>query len=53
MGEIVQVTKKFFTVACGDGFVDVLELQMENSKKMTTQAYLCGKKVAVGEVLGE
>jgi methionyl-tRNA formyltransferase len=52
-GQIVQVTKKFFTVACGQGFVDVLELQMENGKRMTTQAYLCGKKVAVGEVLGE
>ena len=25
----------------------------ENGKKMTTQAYLCGKKVSVGEVLGE
>ena len=53
VGEIVQVTKKFFTIACGEGFVDVLELQMENGKKMTTQAYLCGKKVSVGEVLGE
>jgi len=52
-GEVVQVGKRFFTVSCGDGCVDVLELQMENGKKMTTQAYLCGKKVAVGEVLGE
>lgn len=52
-GEVVDVTKKHFTVACGTGCVDVLELQMENGKKMTTQAYLCGKKVALGEVLGE
>lgn len=43
-----------FAVACGDGLcVELCEIQPEGGKRMDTAAYLRGKKLAAGTVLGE
>lgn len=43
-----------FSVACGDGgCVEFTEIQPENGKRMAVDAYLRGKKIAKGTVLGE
>ncbi len=42
-----------FSVVCGDGeCVEFSEIQPENGKRMTTDAFLRGKKIAEGTVLG-
>ena len=39
---------------CGDGkAVNIVRMQAENSKAMDINAFLCGKKFTVGEILGE
>ena len=53
-GQVVQCTKKCVAVMCGDGkAVNIIRLQAENSKAMDINAFLCGKKFTVGEILGE
>lgn len=53
-GQVVEVTKKSLAVLCGDGkAVYVAELQAENAKRMDIVSFLCGHKLALGEVLGE
>ncbi len=43
-----------FSVVCGDGgCVEFTEIQPENGKRMTVDAYLRGKKIAPNTVLGE
>ena len=49
----MQCGKKNLTVMCGDGAVNVLELQAENSKRMDVVSFLNGRKIPVGTVLGE
>lgn len=50
-GEIVDV--KDFGVKCGDGRVIVFkEVQPEGKKRMRTEDFLRGKKLASGEILG-
>lgn len=53
-GQVVLCTKKAVAVMCGDGkAVHITRLQAENSKAMDINAFLCGKKFIVGEILGE
>jgi methionyl-tRNA formyltransferase len=53
-GQVVQCTKKTVAIMCGDGkAVHITRLQAENSKAMDINAFLCGKKFAIGEILGE
>ena len=53
-GQVVLCTKKAVAVMCGDGkAVHITRLQAENSKAMDINAFLCGKKFTVGEILGE
>lgn len=53
-GEVVECGKKTLAVMCGDGkAVYVKELQTENAKRMDIVSFLCGKKIAVGTVLGK
>ena len=51
-GEILEVTKKFFTVACGEGALRIRKLQPEGKKPMDTAAFLNGKKLEVGTRVG-
>ncbi len=51
-GQVVCVTKDYFDVQTGDGVLRILELQPEGKRRMTTDAFLCGKEVTVGTSLG-
>ncbi|MBO4866486.1 MAG: methionyl-tRNA formyltransferase [Ruminococcus sp.] len=46
------VKAKDLTVACGEGLIRFTEIQAEGSKRMATAAYLRGKPIAEGTVLG-
>lgn len=53
-GTVVEVAKKSFFVACGNGtVVEILELQPESKKRMEAQVFINGRGVQVGDVLGE
>lgn len=52
-GSVVRVNKDSFEVATGDGVLQILELQLEGKKRMSTHDFLLGVKVEVGEVLGK
>ena len=52
-GEIVEVTKKFFTVACGEGSLRIRKLQPEGKKPMDSPAFLNGNRLEVGSRVGE
>jgi methionyl-tRNA formyltransferase len=43
-GTIVNVTKDYFDVLCGDGALRVLELQLEGKKRMDTKSFLLGNQ---------
>jgi len=52
-GTILEVTKKYFTIACGTGALRIRKLQPEGKKPMDTPAYLNGNKPEVGSRVGE
>ena len=53
VGEVVVSDhKKGLIVKCGEGYLKLLVVQGENSKAMLANAYLLGKKIEVGSVLG-
>lgn len=52
-GEITEVTKNFFCVACGEGSLKVTELQLQGKKRMDTAAFLRGFHLEPGMKLGE
>ena len=49
---IVSGAKEGLVVACGEGALEILEMQAPNGKRMAARAYLAGKKIPVGTVLG-
>lgn len=51
-GEIIEITRKSFTVACGKDALVIKKLQPEGKKPMDTAAYLNGNTLAVGDKLG-
>ncbi len=51
VGSVIELTKKHFVVACGKGAVQVLELQEEGGKRLASAQYLCGNKIAQGDIL--
>ncbi len=51
-GEIIDVDKNSFTVACSEGSIRVTSLQSEGKKRMDTSAFLLGNKLSCGTVLG-
>ena len=51
-GEIVAVSKDYVEVATGKGNLQILELQLEGKKRMSTHDFLLGVKMQAGEVLG-
>ncbi len=50
-GTVVDVSRDSFTVATGNGFLKVLELQLEGKKRMPTADFLLGYKLKPGTVL--
>lgn len=51
-GSVVKVNKDSFEVATGSGVLQILELQLEGKKRMSTHDFLLGVKMEVGDVLG-
>ena len=51
-GEVIRADKKLF-VACGEGAIEVLEIQEEGGKVMSASAYLNGRKIKLGDLLGK
>lgn len=51
-GQIVAVSGEGFTVATGDGMLDVLEVQPENGKRLAASAFVNGYRLSVGSGLG-
>ncbi len=52
-GEIIEVAKKTFTIACGKGALVIRNLQPEGKKPMDTVSYLNGNKITVGMMVGQ
>ena len=45
---VVSGAKEGLFIACGEGWLEVLEMQAPNAKRMAAKAYLQGKKIEVG-----
>lgn len=53
-GQILSADgKSGLVIACRQGCVEILRLKPENGKEMDARAYLLGKKLTVGRILGE
>lgn len=50
-GTVIETAKRSFFVACGEGVVEITEVQPESKKRMPAQVFLNGRGVQVGEVL--
>ena len=52
-GEVlVSGAKTGLVVACGQGALRIVEMQAPNAKRMQAKAYLAGKSIPVGTILG-
>lgn len=51
-GRAVILGKNSFGIQTRDGILVPTELQLEGKKRMTTEAFLCGMKIAEGEYFG-
>lgn len=51
-GTVVEIGRKSFFVACGEGVVEITEVQPESKKRMPAQVFLNGRGVQLGERLG-
>lgn len=51
-GTVVEVNKKEFLVACGEGVLAITEVQPESKKRMPAQVFVNGRGVQVGDILG-
>ncbi len=51
-GTVLTVQKDYFTVACGEGYLKIFELQLEGKKRMGAGDFLRGVKLEPGDRLG-
>lgn len=51
-GQVVSVSRESFTVACGQGELQILSLQLEGKKRVSTREFLLGYQVESGMILG-
>lgn len=51
-GIICKADKNGIDIATSNGILRILELQLEGSKRMSAEQYLCGHKMNEGEILG-
>lgn len=49
-GEVIEVTKDTLKIKCNDGFIKIITIQPENSKRMAIVAFLQGNKVDLGDI---
>ncbi|MDD5560540.1 MAG: methionyl-tRNA formyltransferase [Candidatus Omnitrophica bacterium] len=52
-GEVIRADKQGIVVACGRGFLNLKELQLEAGKRMSGQNFIIGHKLVAGEILGK
>lgn len=52
-GTVAEVTKNSFTVICGEGAICVTEVIPEGKGKMDASAFINGRKIAEGDILGK
>lgn len=53
-GEIVCAnSKNGLIIKCSTGFIEITDIQAENSKRMDTKSMLNGKKIKVGQIANE
>lgn len=50
-GQICQITPQGFTVATGDGILEIIEIQPASKRKMMAKDYVCGGKIITGDYL--
>lgn len=51
-GSVIDIDKESFTVACGEGAIEVLEVQLEGKKRMSAGDFLKGSTLNIGQELG-
>ena len=51
-GSVIDIGKESFTVACGEGAIEVLEVQLEGKKRMSAGDFLKGSTLNIGQELG-
>lgn len=51
-GEVIKSGGGVLRVAAGDGALDIVELQIEGGKRLEAAAFLAGRKIAEGAILG-
>lgn len=51
-GSVIEIGKEGFTVACGEGAIEVLEVQLEGKKRMSAGDFLKGSTLNIGQELG-
>ncbi len=50
-GTVIETDKHSFFVACGEGVLEITEVQPESKKRMPTQVFLNGRGVQEGDLL--
>jgi methionyl-tRNA formyltransferase len=50
-GTVVSLVEGRILVACSTGIYDIIELQMENKKRMSARDFLCGVRIKEGDML--
>ena len=51
-GSVIEIGKESFTIACGEGAIEVLEVQLEGKKRMRAGDFLKGSTLNIGQELG-
>lgn len=51
-GSVIEIGKESFTIACGEGAIEVLEVQLEGKKRMSAGDFLKGSTLNIGLELG-
>ena len=51
-GSVIGIGKESFIVACGEGAIEVLEVQLEGKKRMSAGDFLKGSTLNIGQELG-
>ncbi len=51
-GQVVSVNQDYFTIMCGNGLLNILQLQPESKKCMQAGAYLRGTQLKKGDYFG-
>lgn len=50
-GTINEVEKEYISIKCKEGFLKIREIQFQNKKRMTIEAYLRGNRILKGKTL--